>query len=333
MTLSSQKQAPAEDAPPAKHDISVVLQQKHSQANSETLELKRILEWTIITLLPLVVLYIVFGYLSDSLTIMSIMFDNCLALIAHFFVLASICSMLKSTIFKYPYGTGKLENFSSFFYGALMMPVAVFIFYSAVCRFISPPQDISFGLSQVPMFPSILRSACMIIWIIRLMRRHSPQSPILHTYYINYKVTLISDFLVLSGLMAGYVLMAMGYRSAGLALDPLFSMMFAAYMISAGISMTVNNFKFLLDLPLPEDDQLKILQVLSNEFENYESLGNIYTRMSGRKKFIEIKLSFNPDVSAVTIMDLRKRMQARFAELFDTFHFNLIVIDEGRQPG
>jgi cation diffusion facilitator family transporter len=292
--------------------------------NPEFMEIKAVIEWTIITLIPLTALFMFFGWLSGALTLLAITFECGLSIASHILALVSVRSILGQTVFKYPYGTGKLENFSSFFYGTLLLPVAVFVFYSAAGRFISPPDKIAFGLTQIPLGISILRSAWMMLWI-RRIRARAGDSPILRSYHLNYKVTITGDISVLAALTGGWALLAAGMRGAAFMVDPITSGVIAAYALKTAWGQITHNFKSLADLPLPEEDQMKILQILTAEFDSYSDIGNIRTRMSGKTRFVEIELAFSPETPAEKIIGLRGRLESRLKELFSPVQFNLII--------
>ena len=51
----------------------------------------------------------------------------------------------------------------------------------------------------------------------------------------------------------------------------------------------------LTDLTLDEDNQLIILRILSEFYERYEALGEVKSRMTGEKIYVDIELSFHGD--------------------------------------
>ena len=104
------------------------------------------------------------------------------------------------------------------------------------------------------------------------------------------------------------------------------SLLLSLYMLYTGVTLTVGNFKILMDLPLPEAEQLKIMSVLAREFQNYENVGNIYTRRSGRQRFVDIELYLKADTSVQDIMRLQTRMQKHLEEHFEDVKFSLIPL-------
>jgi len=109
-------------------------------------------------------------------------------------------------------------------------------------------------------------------------------------------------------------------------IDPLISLIISGYMLYIGIRLSVENFKTLIDFPLPEEDQLKIIKILAKEYEQYENLGNIYTRLSGKKRFIEIELYLDQEWTLKQIQELRNRLESALQEQFPTLQFALIPL-------
>lgn len=296
-----------------------------SHDNHEPLsELKKVIDIAFYTLIPLSLLFLITGILSNSIAIQAITFDYGLSFIIQLFAFKSIRTILKTNILKFPYGTGKLENFSSFLYGSLAIPTSLFIIYSSVMRFVAPPSFIFFGIAQVPLIPSLLRSTLLFRKSLRLMK--TSESPMVHSYYVNFKICLMFDIGVLIGISSGLALVTLGHDHIAYLIDPILSMIIAAYMLFCGVTLTAGNFKVLIDFPLPEQDQLKIMGVLAQEYESYENIGNIYTRISGKRRFIEIELYFKENMLLVEIMNLQRRIENRLREHFPDVRFILIPL-------
>lgn len=276
-------------------------------------------------MIPLMILYVAIGVLSNSMTILSVAFDYGLSLIVQLFAYKSIRTIIKSNVFKFPYGTGKLENFSAIVYGALAIPVALFIIYSSITRFILPPA-IAIGIAQIPLIPNLLRSLYLFEKSRRLNR--VSDSPMVKSYYVNFKVTVIINTSILASLSAVFVLASLGQSQIALIIDPVVSAILGAYMLFCGASLTIGNFKVLIDFPLPESDQLKIMAVLTQEYNNYENIGNIYTRFSGKTRFIEVELYLKKELSLTEITALKQKIENQLRDQFFDLHFVLIPLYE-----
>jgi ferrous-iron efflux pump FieF len=103
-------------------------------------------------------------------------------------------------------------------------------------------------------------------------------------------------------------------------------------MLVNAVILVRGNFRCLIDLPLAESDQLKILKVLTDHYDFFDNLGVIYTRTCGSKKIIEIELYFKQDTSIQEIGLLAERFRAQFNTLFADFDFRLIPVIDSYLP-
>jgi cation diffusion facilitator family transporter len=287
-------------------------------------QLKKLVDATLYSMVPLMILSVITGVLSNSMTILAVAFDYGLSLVVQLFAFKAIRTIVKSNVIKFPYGTGKLENFSAIVYGALAIPVSLFIIYSSIMRFVVPPA-ISVGIAQIPLIPNLVRSFLLFRRSRQLAR--SSESPMVHSYYVNFKVTAMIDASILVSLSVVLLLATSGYSQIAY-IDPTVSSLLGAYMLFSGVKLTVSNFKVLIDLPLPEKDQLKIMAILAQEYNDYENIGNIYTRFSGKTRFIEIELYLKKDLSMEEMTNLKRRIEKRLQEHFQDLRFVLIPMCE-----
>jgi len=63
-------------------------------------------------------------------------------------------------------------------------------------------------------------------------------------------------------------------------------------MLKEGLPLITENFRSLIDLPLPEKDMLKILKIATEFYEEYSGFGMLFSRQSGKQKIIEMELFF-----------------------------------------
>ena len=288
--------------------------------------LKKIIDFAFCSIIPLIGLFIYVGIVSNSLTILVLAFDYGFSFIVQLFFFISIRAIIKSNIMKFPYGTGKLENFSGLLYGTLSLPTASFFVYSAIERFFLHPSEISLGIVQLPMIPSVIRSLILYFWITRLRKRMD--SPMIRSYHVNFKISALSDTSVVAiiALAYGLHLWQPSWWSFPYYVDATAAVGIASYWLYSAVRLVNDNFRVLSDFPLKESDQLKILRTLVNENENYVNIGNIYTRLSGNTRFIEIELYLPNDAKLEEIMTMRDRMEKQLTEHFPDLHFSLIPL-------
>lgn len=291
-------------------------------------EFKKLIDVAFFSVIPFLIIYVVIGILSNSITISIIALDYGLSLVVQIFFFSSIRTILKSNVLRFPYGTGKMENFSGFLYGSLAIPTSIFFIYSSVTRFFHMPAFISFSIALIPLIPSLARSLLLFIWSGRLLKR--TDSPMVKAYFINFKVSTMFDIGVLAAVAAALIIVHLGNgRTTHLiaySIDSSLALLISLYLLFCGIKLTVENFKVLTDFPLAEEDQLKIMNVLAREYDNYENVGDIYTRLSGRRRFIEIELHLREDASLAEIIELKGRIEESLQQHFPDLHFSLIPL-------
>jgi len=305
----------------ASNDVKLMSPDSH-----EYVDLKRYIFWVLATLIPFTLLGVVIGIKSSSLTIFTLAVDYGSSLTLHIFNMAAIIIILRRNAFTFPYGTGKLENFSGFLYGIITIPMVLAIIHSAFNRCLLPPLSINLGLAQIFVVLGAVRSVFLFVWISRICRKYPDHSPMTHSYYVNLKLSLVLDISIVCALIVGIYLSSSEHTGAAIALDTIVAVSVALYIMYYAFQVLKRNFKSLIDLPLPEADQHKILKALVADFDTYEGIGNFYTQLSGSTSFIQLELYFKETTTVEKIENLRLRLEERLREHFSKLVFHLIPL-------
>jgi cation diffusion facilitator family transporter len=300
--------------------------QSASAQDREYADLKRFIFWVLATLVPLTAVTITIGILSDSLTVFSLALDCGTSLILHSFNMVSIVIILRQNRFNFPYGTGKLENFSGFLYALLVIPMSLVILVSAVNRYLHPPASIDLGLAQISLVLSTVRACVLLAWASRLCKRYPNHSPMTQSYFVNHRLTLIRNLSIILGLLFGLGMLSSGHFRVALLVDLIIGISVAIYMLKCAVHLLTRNFRSLIDLPLPEADQYKILKTLVTDYDAYEGVGNIYSQFSGSNRFIQIELYFSETTTVADIEMLRARLEHNLRKHFGKLVFHLIPL-------
>lgn len=277
--------------------------------------------WTLL-LETLLCLYIT--YISNSVIIFSFMLQNSLSLIVYLFAIIALDLSIKDNSYKFPYGTGRLENFISFFQAALSLPGAAILIYSIWNTAVQAPPEISFGYAQVAFLYINLRLVMLKCWANSIMKGSDAYSPILKAYNVYYTICLIETTLSAVSLLIALYLQHSDRILQARVIDISLSITSAIYWIVNSLKVMKENFEALIDLPLKEADQLMIMKTLATHFNQYEGIGYIYSRISGRQKIIEIELRFSKNRSLSELADLQDAMNNSLETHFPDFKFNLL---------
>jgi cation diffusion facilitator family transporter len=286
--------------------------------------LKRISEVSLCTSLIITPLSIIFSIITGSVTLLVYFIWAAAAIAVKIFALISIRIMQKENQFMFPSGTGKLENFSSFFFGVSIVPLGGYFLIVSVIGLYSPAPGVSYLLCQIPVALSLLLTLMLIIWTNRIIKQNPNPSPLLKAYYANFKVSITSDSCLFVAFLAGYLLSATGFTFLSIHIDPFLSVILSLYMIGVGLPLIIDNFRSLIDLPVPEKDMLKILKVATEFSEEYSGFGMVFSRQSGKHKIIELELSFDPGISLEQISQVEHHMAMRINQEIPDVQFRLI---------
>jgi len=191
---------------------------------------------------------------------------------------------------------------------------------------LSGHHEVHFELTQIGMIPGLLRDACLLVWSRKLIRRSASPSPMVQSFAVSYQVSVIVTSVGILSMLAAFELTRRHHEHLGAMIDLALAAVLATYMLINAVILVTTNFRSLIDLPLDENDQLKILKVLVDHNECYDNLGVIYTRTSGSKKIIEIELYFKQDTSIQQIGLLEDRFRSQFNTLFADYDFRMIPI-------
>ncbi|MEE9913300.1 MAG: cation diffusion facilitator family transporter [Deltaproteobacteria bacterium] len=277
------------------------------------------------TSVPALALSIYISVISGSLSVIAIILDTAVAQtinLVNYFVLRTVS---RGNVFKYPYGTGKLEDFAGFAYGWSILFVCGIIIYEGIYRFIGPPPLISLGLALLAVIFSLARITFIVGWLRRILRRNPGQSPLLHIYYINCSGIMWYTAGILVAMVIGWFLTGRWGNTIAVVIDLLIAVAYSLYLLVTGVGVIRANFRALLDLPLSEPDQLAILNVLTQHYDRYANVVNVLTRQSGGRKRIEIELSFPPEDGIQQIEMIRSRMREDLEKHFGEIDFTLIA--------
>lgn len=294
-----------------------------SDVRDELVRLQRFVTWIAITWVPATTLLVLLGYASGSLALVASALDYGFSIIMNLAALAVIGLVLRQNVFKYPYGTGKIENLAGFFYGIIVILVGLAILYAAYGGYKHPRSPVDFSL--VPAYLLLLvRRLVLVTWICSIKKRATPDSPLVQAYYFDQRINLFGELLVFTGLMTAMAVAGSGHAAAASVIDLLLAVALTVYMLACGVRMIALNLPPLLAMPLSEPDQLQILAALTAEFDSYSGVGAIFTQMSGSQRLIQIELEFPPEATVREIEELRGRIEQQLQATFSRMTFHLI---------
>jgi len=289
--------------------------------------LYRLMLWGFFTLFPLSAMFIVTGLLAHSAAVIVCSVLSVISITVQSFSIYSLRQVMGRNTFRFPYGAGKLEDFSAFLCGVLFVPSGLLMAYDAAQR-LQDPHQVGYLIGLIPVGLSAVRMAALFIAVRRLARETRAPSPLLRAYVLDYRISLLNDLGIIAAFAVGGILVRAGAPALGDRIDPLIAVVISAYMVWAGVGLVRRNFRALIDLPLPESDQLLVMKVLAAHYADYEAIGVLYTRATGTRRIVELELVFPGERTLGEIEELSAVMESDLASEVPGLGFRIVPVAE-----
>lgn len=295
----------------------------------DEIRLYNMMLWSYITVLPAAALFFVTATIADSMVLYVYLASYSLSFAVQTFSIYAVRQTIRRNPNRFPYGTGKLENFSAFLDGALYLPTGFYLVYDAFNRLLTP-LPVGYALGMIPVIITGVRLVVFCLVCRRMIRETATPSPILLSYAVSFRLALFSNLGVLFAFMIGWALIYFGLPAIGNCVDPAIGLLLAIYIVIAGARLVWHNFRSLMDLPLTENEQLRVMKILAAYYDDYEGVGTIYTRTSGKEKCVELELFFPADRTLGDIQALDKAMEQSLVKELPGLKFRVIPLTLAR---
>jgi cation diffusion facilitator family transporter len=295
--------------------------------DQESVSLYKLLRWGLAIEVPIVVMMVTSAVLAGSAALVAMAAQSGIALVINAFAVYAMRQVLRENAYTHPYGAGKLENFSAFLCGVLYVPSGLYVLVDSVERLIHAP-EVGYLLGLIPVSITFLTGAVLFVFASRLRRRTRNPSPLLISYRADYLIGMLTDGGIIIAFVLASVLIGLGLPAVGDRVDPAVALVIALYMLWVGVSLVRHNFRALMDLPLAEEEQLTITRVLAAHYADYDLVGTLYTRSSGKRRFVEIELGFDGEKSVEHVHVLSRHMEKALADELPGLHFRIVPVWE-----
>ena len=238
----------------------------------------------------LIALKLTVGFLTGSLSIISEALHSLSDIAASFIAFVMVRKSSKPADDDHPFGHGKYEELSGFLEGGLIFIIALFIFYSAIKKFITPSvQEFEAFWGILVMAVSVLVNIFVSTYLFRIGQRTNSIAITADAEHL--KTDVLSSTAVLVGLLM--------VKITGLVvIDTIFALLVGLIIAFTGIKVTVCAAKGLLDEALPQEDLKVIKQILDNHLnKDIIDVKFSKTRKSGSEKLIELVITVHKNMT------------------------------------
>ncbi|HBF33717.1 TPA: cation transporter [Candidatus Sumerlaeota bacterium] len=263
----------------------------------------------------LVVLKVLIGTITGSVSVLSEAIHSAIDLVAAIIALFAVHSASKPADDQHPFGHGKVENVSGVIEALLIFFAAGWIIFEAAKKLMHPHDMEKIGLG----FAVMLISAA-VNWFVshKLFRvANATDSVALKADAWHLR----TDVYTSAGVMGGLGLIMLGhwlFPTANLTwLDPVIAICVALLIVHAAWELTIHSGRDLLDARLPLEEEEWIVNYLQGmEFEKVSGYHHLRTRKSGSFRFIEFHLEVAPDLNVCEAHDINDAIVAQIKAQF-----------------
>jgi cation diffusion facilitator family transporter len=272
----------------------------------------RVASLSVISNTLLIVMKVVAGILSGSVSIISEAIHSSMDLIAALIAYFSVKQSDIPSDTQHPYGHGKVENVSGVIEAILIFVAAFLIVFEAIKKMIHPGEIESIGWGSAVMF-----IAAIVNWFVskRLYKvAKQTESVALEADALHLKTDVYTSLGVAVGLLLIWV-------TGIYFLDPIVAILVAILILKESYHMMKRAFNPLLDSAWEDDEYDKLKNILDELNVRYHDLK---TRKAGHYRFVDfhIELSGNMELKNVHCFcdSIEERLKSEFNHLEVTIH-------------
>ena len=274
--------------------------------------------------LPNFVAVVVSAILSRNLLVYIDLLDSSMYLISLGLTIFLSRKLTKDLRFEYNYGVGKVEAISSLLCDGMGFFGLLITLGFSVQSIIIPEQPSDLVIAVVGLkIINVAFDTAFFVKQCKITRIHN--SAISKSNYAEALSALLFDSVALVSLFAMWLLRA---NSIGGYIAPVVSIFVAIYLMVGYTKRIRQSVIELTDKTLPEEQQMKILAVLTRYYSSYSQFHSINSQKSGDITRIDIHLSFEKGTSVDEVISLKKKMQDELNQIFENCSVNIIAEED-----
>ena len=274
--------------------------------------------------LPNFVAVVVSAILSKNLLVYIDLLDSSMYLISLGLIIFLSRKLRKDLRYEYNYGVGKIEAISSLLCDSMGFLGLLITLGFSVQAIIIPEQPSELVIAVVGLkIINVAFDTAFFVKQRKITKIHN--SAISKSNYAEALSALLFDSVALVSLFAMWLLRA---NSIGGYIAPVVSIFVVIYLMVGYAKRIRQSFIELTDKTLPEEQQMKILAILTRYYSSYSQFHSINSQKSGDITRIDIHLSFEKGTSVDEVISLKKKMQDELNQIFENCSVNIIAEED-----
>jgi cation diffusion facilitator family transporter len=264
----------------------------------------------------LIILKIVAGLLSGSVSIISEAIHSGMDLVASLIAFFSVSVSSKPADREHPYGHGKIENVSGVIEGLLIFVAAFLIIKQAIVKLIHPTEISQTYVAIAVMGVSSIVNILVSKTLYKVAKKE--ESVALEADALHLK----TDVYTSAGVALGLLLM----KLTGIEiLDPITAILVALLIVKEAWSLCRNAFSPLLDASLTEAEEIKIKEILETYDEQIKGFHKLRTRKSGSIKYIDFHMFVDGNLTVDVAHSLSKKIEIVLEQKINHTNVNIHI--------
>lgn len=271
----------------------------------------------------LIIIKIIAGILSGSVSIISEAIHSGMDLVASLVAFLSVRHSVKPADKKHPYGHGKIENISGMIEGLLIFIAAGMIIFEAVKKIFEPVKIEQATIAIVVMIISALINLAVSRKLYKTAKEEDSMA--LEADALHLKTDVYTSI----GVGIGILLIKV---TGLLILDSIVAILVALLIIKEAWNLSKNAFDYLLDTRLSNEEEAEIEKVIRKHSHQFIDYHKLKTRKSGNVKHIDFHITVDPHLTVKETHDiigsLKKDMNEKFSNTRVNMHIDPYKKDE-----
>ena len=287
---------------------------------------ERILRFSFVGSLLFTITEVIMAAVLHSYTVlMDGVFDVAdLILLGPFLVLIPL--LYKPVTEKHPYGFAQVESvFLIIKYGVLLVVICLMI-YENVRVILQGGHTVD--VSGVAVYEMLIGFLCLAAWLIlrRLSKKYT--TPTIQSEVFLWKQDVVNSMGISVAFFAQSALKETSLSSLAPYMDSVFAIVMAVFLLREPVASLVSGFRKLVLFAPDEETMQMIRAAVETSLENYPyTCSFLDVIQTGRKVWIEVYLTQNPDSSLVDIShwsQIRRNIRKSLTGKFDQIYVELI---------
>jgi ferrous-iron efflux pump FieF len=260
---------------------------------------------SVLTATLLIVAKLIAWLLTGSVSILASLVDSVMDVGASLVNLFAVRYSLMPADAEHRFGHGKAEALAGLGQATFIAGSAVFLILHAIDRLLHPQPLADLGIGLAVMGLAIVATIALLL-VQHHVIRHTDSTAI-RADALHYA----SDLATNSATVAALILAQFGWS----ALDPVFALGIAAYILYSAGRIGTDAVQLLMDRELPEDERARITGMV-RDTTGVRGVHGLRTRQSGQTKVIQLHIELPDELPLIEAHRITMRAEKRLREAF-----------------